>query len=53
MSNVNPIPPGFHSVTPFLYVRDVKQFIEFAQAAFGAQETVYLDLPNGQAHAEI
>src|SRR5260221_5559345 len=53
MSKVNPIPAGFHSVTPFLYVKNAKQFIEFAQAAFGAQETVYHDLPNNQAHAEI
>ncbi len=53
MSDVNPIPPGFHTVTPFLYVKNAKQFIEFTQAAFGAQETVYHDLPNGQAHAEI
>jgi PhnB protein len=53
MSKVNPIPVGFHTVTPFLYVRNAKQFIEFTQAAFGAQETVYHELPNGQAHAEI
>ncbi len=53
MSDVEPIPGGFHTVTPFLYVKNAKQFIEFAQAAFGAQETAYHDLGNGHVHAEI
>jgi len=53
MSEVASIPRGFHTVTPYLYVKNAKQFIEFAQGAFGAQEISYHDLGNGHVHAEI
>ncbi len=32
----NPTRPGFHSVTPYLIVRELQPMIEFLQAAFGA-----------------
>jgi len=53
MTKVEPIPRGFHSVTPYLYVKNAKEFIEFTQAAFGAQETSYNDIGDGHVHAEI
>jgi PhnB protein len=33
---VKPIPDGYHSLTPFLTVRDAERAIEFYKAAFGA-----------------
>jgi len=32
------IPPGFPAVTPFITVEDPGQLVEFAKAAFGAEE---------------
>jgi PhnB protein len=51
---VNPIPQGFHTVTPYLCVRDAAQAIEFYQKAFGAREVMRLAEPSGRiGHAEI
>lgn len=36
MSKVQPIPAGFHTITPHLIVFDAKAAIEFYQRAFGA-----------------
>ncbi len=33
-----PIPEGFHTLTPYLVVKDAAQAIDFYQRAFGAQE---------------
>ena len=38
MSKINPIPEGFHTVTPYLVVKDAAGAIEFYKAAFKAQE---------------
>jgi PhnB protein len=35
--SVKPIPDGYHTLTPFLTVRDASRAIEFYQQAFGAQ----------------
>lgn len=35
--SVAPIPAGFHTVTPYLVVADVRRLLEFLQAAFGAE----------------
>jgi len=35
---VNPIPRGYHTVTPFLVVQDANAAIEFYKNAFGAEE---------------
>lgn len=35
---VNPIPEGYHTVTPYLIVSDVKGLIAFAEEAFGARD---------------
>ena len=51
---VNPIPDGFHTVTPVLTVQGAAKLIEFLKQAFEAKETYRLDGPNGKImHAEI
>lgn len=47
-------PPGYHSVTPTLVVRDAAAAIDFYQRAFGATELSRMAAPDGSiAHAEI
>src|SRR6185437_6345042 len=51
---VDPVPAGYHSVTPYLMVRDGHRAIAFYRDAFGAQEVMRFNDPNGRiAHAEI
>ena len=51
---VRPVPEGYHSVTPYLVVRDAAQAIDFYQKAFGAKELSRVPGPGGAiAHAEI
>src|SRR6185295_25356 len=51
---VNPIPKGYHSVTPGLAVRDAVQALEFYKKAFGAKEKMRMPGPDGKImHAEI
>ncbi|MEP7327745.1 MAG: VOC family protein [Betaproteobacteria bacterium] len=51
---VQPIPTGYHSVTPYLIVNDAAKAIDFYQRAFGATELFRLPTPDGKvAHAEI
>jgi PhnB protein len=53
-SPVKPIPEGYHSVTPYLAVREAKRAIDFYQRAFGAKEVMRMDGPPGKiAHAEL
>jgi uncharacterized glyoxalase superfamily protein PhnB len=35
---VKPIPEGYHTITPYLVVRDAAQTIEFLKKAFGAEQ---------------
>ncbi|HYL77976.1 MAG TPA: VOC family protein [Bryobacteraceae bacterium] len=52
--SVQPIPQGYHSVTPYLTVNDAARAIDFYRRAFGAKETVRMDGPQGKiAHAEL
>ena len=37
--SVKPIPEGYHTLTPFLTVRDAVRAIEFYKQAFGARGT--------------
>jgi len=47
-------PPGYHSVTPYLALRDARAAIEFYQRALGAETVLQLEMPDGTvAHAEI
>ena len=51
---VNPIPEGYHSVTPYIVVDGAARAIEFYKQAFGATELFRMDGPDGRvAHAEI
>ena len=51
---VNPIPEQYHTVTPYLIVKDAAKAIEFYQEALAAQELFRLAAPTGQiGHAEI
>ncbi len=51
---VQPIPEGYHNVTPYLTVHQAAQVIDFAKAVFGAEEKFCMDNPDGTiAHAEI
>jgi PhnB protein len=49
------IPEGYHSITPYLVVKDAAQAIEFYKRAFGAQEVARMAGPGGKGimHAEI
>jgi uncharacterized glyoxalase superfamily protein PhnB len=51
---VQPIPEGFHTLTSYLLVADAKKEVEFAKAAFDAQEVHISKLPNGSImHATL
>ena len=54
MAKVNPIPPGNHTITAGLTVRDGKKAIEFYKNAFGAKELGVMLTPTGAVmHAEL
>jgi PhnB protein len=54
MASVPYKPPGYHSVTPYLSLRDAKSALDFYARAFGAELVLKLDMPDGKiAHAEI
>lgn len=54
MSPVKPIPDGYHSVQPYLYIRGAAQAIDFYKKALGATETMRMPAPDGRLmHAEI
>jgi len=50
-----PIPPGLHSVTPTLTMREAGKAIDFYKRAFGAEERMRFLAPDGKGimHAEI
>ena len=51
---VQPIPDGFHTVTPYLLVSGVHKLIEFLEQAFGAEATECMDMPDGTvSHAQV
>jgi PhnB protein len=51
---VKAVPQGHHSVTPYLSVKDAAHAIEFYKRAFGAQEVMRMDGPQGKvSHAEL
>ena len=52
--SVKPIPEGYHTLTPFLTVRDAERAIEFYKQAFGAESRGVMKGPDGKImHAEI
>ncbi len=51
---VKPVPDGYHTLTPFLTVRDAARAIEFYKEAFGAKERGVAKGPDGKVmHAEL
>jgi PhnB protein len=50
----NPIPEGYHTITPYLLVSDVAALMEFLTKAYGATERGKLAGPDGLiVHAEM
>ena len=51
----SPIPPGFHSVTPHLVVRNAPAAIDFYRTTFGAREIFRMPGSDGTSilHAEL
>jgi len=48
------IPPGFHTVTPYLLVHGVPRLIDFLKAAFGATELERFTTDDGAVmHAQV
>jgi PhnB protein len=51
---VKPIPEGYHTATPYLFVEGAAKAIDFYCRAFGATEVLRLEAPGGRiGHAEI
>jgi len=49
-----PIPEGYHTVTPYLFIKGAGDAIAFYKKAFGATEVLRLADPSGKVgHAEI
>ncbi|MGH2484617.1 MAG: VOC family protein [Ktedonobacterales bacterium] len=45
---------SYHTITPYLVIRDVARELAFVAAAFDARETLRMERPNGTiAHAEV
>jgi PhnB protein len=54
MPTVKPVPDGYHSVQPYLYIQGAADAIDFYKKALGATERMRMPRPDGQiAHAEV
>src|SRR5437867_563819 len=54
MAGVKPVPDGYHTATPHLYVKGGMEALEFYKKAFGATETMRFPMPDGRlGHADI
>lgn len=53
-NNVQPIPEGYHSISPAITCKNAAAAIDFYKKAFGATEIMRMDGPNGTiGHAEL
>lgn len=53
-TTIKPIPAGYHTVTPYLVIKNAVKALEFYKEAFGATEIMRLAAPDGKVmHAEI
>jgi PhnB protein len=51
---IQPIPPGFHALTPHITVRDAEKAIDFYKKAFGAELLQLVKTPDGRVmHASL
>ena len=47
-------PQGYHTLTPYMTVKDARAALDFYARAFGAEKVLLLSMPDGSvAHAEI
>ena len=54
IEKVNSVPPGYHTVTPYLLIKGASDAIAFYVRVFGAEEITRLTAPDGRiGHAEI
>lgn len=54
MTNVKPVPEGYHTVTPYLVADGAAKLLDFVKQAFGAEERFRMDTPEGGiGHAEV
>ena len=51
--SVNPIPKGYHTVTPYMVAKDGEALIAFVKQAFSAEETFRATGTAGGIHAEV
>lgn len=52
--SVQPVPPGYHTLTPYLIVSDCAAALDYYKKAFGATEVMRMPGPGGKiVHAEI
>lgn len=52
--NVKPIPEGYHTVTPYIIVKNASIAIDFYRKALGAKEVLRMQDKNGKVtHSEI
>lgn len=48
------IPEGFHTVTPYLFIKNAAAALDFYKKAFDAKESIRLEMPDGKiAYAAI
>jgi PhnB protein len=53
-SKIDPVPEGYHTITPYLIINGAAKAIEFYKKAFGAQvETYHLTSDGRVMHAEV
>jgi PhnB protein len=50
---VDPVPPGFRMVSPYLVAEDGPALLDFASKAFGAEELFRTATPGGGVHGEV
>jgi len=53
-SRTNPIPKGYHSLTPYIFAENAQKLADFLKEAFGAVQRTRIVLPNGRLmHTEL
>ncbi len=53
-NTVNPIPEGYHTITPYLFISGAAEAIALYKRAFGATEVMVMPGPGGNVgHAEL
>ncbi len=53
MSEVSPIPEGYHSITPYFIVKGAAKAIDWYKESFGAEELMRMPMGDKPGHAEM